>query len=574
MTRHHAHRGDRSRTLHAVSRSTRLIALGATAALLLSACAPTGDAEPSSSGAGAKRGGTIHMLQQSDFSYLDPARGWDTGVAQIYRLLYRGLTTQAAGDSDDPSSVVPDLATDLGTVSDDGLTWTYTLKDGLAFDDGTPITSAEVKFGISRAWDPQIGIGSPYLVKTIAAPDDYQGPYVSGELDAIETPDAKTIVFHLKKPFPEFDAVLAQPNGAPFPVGSGGGEEFLKKVIASGPYTLEEYTPGTRIELKRNPNWQAETDDVRKAYPDEWVFDLGLDPATIDERLIADQGADVNSIASGITKASLPRLTDPKLKKRLLSAEGVCTSYMSMNTAEGPFADVRLRQAVNWALDREMIVNAIGGPQMTKAVTTIVPASINGHLDYDLYPGPDADKAKQLLAEADHPDGFTFTLDIASADATKDRAIAIQESLSKVGIDVELNVIDTSIFYETVQTPANAHDAALASWCPDWSSSASTFIPPLFSSSAITEKGNQNLAQFSDPAIDRRIEEVAAMTDIAEANKAWGELDKLIMEKAPWAPLTVGKGLFLPGSNVANFTPSTDLLDLSVMGLKDPQKGN
>lgn len=221
-------------------------------------------------------GGTVHMLQEADFSYLDPARGFDGGVNSFYRLVYRGLTMQAAGDAEDPNAIVPDMATGMGDVSDDGLTWTYTLKDGLKFDNGEPITSTEVKFGISRAWDPQIGIGSPYLKQVIEAPEDYEGPYKSGDLPTIETPDEKTVVFHLKAPFPEFANVLAQPNAVAFPEGTGGGNEFLTDIVASGPYDLENYTPGSSITLVRNENWDPETDEVRKAYPDKWEFEIGL----------------------------------------------------------------------------------------------------------------------------------------------------------------------------------------------------------------------------------------------------------------------------------------------------------
>ena len=179
-------------------RITGILAVGVTAVLLLSGCSGNGpesaDQAGSSSAATPKKGGTVYMLQNADFSYLDPARGWDGGVNAFYRLLYRGLTMQNAGDAKDPNAIVPDLAESLGTPSEDGLTWTYKLKDDLKFDDGTPITSAEVKFGISRAWDPQIGIGSPYLKAVIDAPGDYQGPYVSGDIPTIETPDANTIV--------------------------------------------------------------------------------------------------------------------------------------------------------------------------------------------------------------------------------------------------------------------------------------------------------------------------------------------------------------------------------------------
>jgi peptide/nickel transport system substrate-binding protein len=195
----------------------------------------------------------VQVLQSANFSYLDPSRGWDGGVNAFYRLIYRQLVTKAPNDAKDPNAMVPDLAQSLGKVSADGLTWTYKLKAGIKFDTGAPITSKDVKFGISRSWDPEIGIGAPYLKNLIAAPKGYQGPYRSGDLRTIETPDDQTIVFHLKAPFPEFDAALSQPSGTPFPVGTGGGDSFIKDVIASGPYDVEKFTPGSLIQLKRNP---------------------------------------------------------------------------------------------------------------------------------------------------------------------------------------------------------------------------------------------------------------------------------------------------------------------------------
>lgn len=555
-----------------------ILAAGTAMALALTACAGGGGSPQQTGTDGTPQtGGTVHMLQNADFSYLDPARGWDGGVNAFYRLLYRGLTMQAAGDSDDPNAIVPDLATGLGEVSDDGLTWTYTLKDDLFFDNGDPITSAEMEFGISRAWDPQIGIGSPYLKSVIDAPADYQGPYVSGDLPTIETPDAKTIVFHLKAPFPEFDNVLAQPNAVPFPIGSGGGDEFINDVIASGPYTLDSYTPGSTIKLVRNEHWEPETDEVRKAYPDQWQFDIGIDGATIDERMIAGQGADQNAIAGKIAGASLPRIQTPQLQERAITAPAYCTTYMSLNTSKPPFDDVRVRQAVNWALDRASIQNASGGNQLADVATTIIPPAVSGHLDYDLYPSDgntgDVDEAMALLAEAGLGDGFEFTLDIRSNPVAQAQAEAVQQGLERIGATVKLNVIDTSIYYETIATPSQQNNAAITGWCPDWASSASTFIPPLFDGAAITEKGNQNLAQLNDPAVNERIAEIRGMTDVDAANEAWGELDQQIMELAPIAPMVFENGIFLPGSNIAGYIPNTNMTDLTIVGLKDPSKG-
>ncbi|GAA2264317.1 ABC transporter substrate-binding protein [Glycomyces scopariae] len=555
---------------------TRAPAVLVAAALLLTACNGQNDAG-GAAGDDPTSGGTMHMLQNADFSYLDPARGWDGGVNAFYRLVYRGLTMQASGDAEDPNAIVPDMAESLGTASEDGLTWTYTLKDGLKFDNGDPITSAELEFGISRAWDPEIGIGSPWLRNTVEAPADYAGPYQSGDHPGIETPDEHTIVFHLIAPFPEFDSVLAQPNAVPFPVGTGAGDEFINDIIASGPYTLDTYTPGSLIKLVRNEHWDAATDDVRKAYPDAWEFEIGLDGATIDERLMAGQGTDVNAISGRIQPATLARLQSPDLADRVLTADAYCTTYMGMNTTKAPFDQVEVRQAMNYAIDRASLQTASGGNQLADPATTITPPAVNGHKDFDLYPSDDGtgdpDKALELLASVGLQDGFSFTLDIRSQPAMQAQAESIQQALAQINVTVELNVIDTSTYYETIGTPSQQSDAAITGWCPDWASSASTMVPPLVDGRLITDKGNNNLAQLNDEGINARIDEIKAMTDLDAANVEWGHFDEEVMALAPMAPLLWEKGVFLPGENVAGYIPNTSMTDLTIIGLKDPSAG-
>jgi peptide/nickel transport system substrate-binding protein len=557
---------------------TRAAVAAAAAALLLSACGTGGsDTEGGSADDTPSTGGTVHMLQNADFSYLDPARGFDGGVNAFYRLVYRGLTMQAAGDAEDPNAIVPDMAESLGTASEDGLTWEYTLKDGLAFDNGDPITSAEVAFGISRAWDPEIGIGSPWLKNTVEAPEDYLGPYQSGEHPGIETPDEHTIVFHLKAPFPEFDNVLAQPNAVPFPVGTGAGDEFINDIIASGPYTLDTYTPGSLIKLVRNEHWDPETDEVRKAYPDAWEFEIGLDGATIDERLMAGQGTDVNAISGRIQAATLARVQTPELQDRLVTSPAYCTTYMGMNTTKAPFDQVEVRQAMNWAIDRASLATASGGNQLADPATAIIPEAVNGHKDFDLYPSEDhagdPEKALELLAQVGLEDGFSFTLDIRSQPIMQAQAESIQQALAEINVDVKLNVIDTSTYYETIGTPSQQSDAAITGWCPDWASSASTMVPPLVDGRLITDKGNTNIAQINDEGINARIDEIKAMTDLEAANAEWGEFDEEVMALAPMAPLLLEKGVFLPGENIAGYHPSSSMTDLAIVGLRDPSQG-
>jgi peptide/nickel transport system substrate-binding protein len=549
------------------------IAAGVLIALLpLTACKSTATST-SASGGTAVKGGTVQVLQNADFSYLDPARGFDGSVNSFYRLVFRTLTTKAANDTKDPNAIVPDLAQGLGTVSADGLSWTYKLKPGVAFDTGAPITSKDVKFGISRGWDPEIGIGAQYLRQLLKAPEGYQGPYRSGELSTIETPDDATIVFHLKEPFPEFDAVLSMPNAVPFPVGTGKGDQFVKDIIASGPYDLESFTPGQSIVLKRNPGWDASTDTERKAYPDAWKFSIGLDKATIDERLIAGQGADVNAVSGRVQTATIARLQSPQLAQRVVKAPSTCLTYLGLNTTKAPLDDLRVRQAIEYAVDKSSVLNATGGTQFATVATAIIPSNVSGHAAYaDPYPG-DVEKAKQLLAEAGKSAGFPLTLDLRADAVMQGQAEAIQQALKRVNIDVKLNVTDVSTYYEMIGTTSQQHDAAITGWCPDWASSASTFLPPLFDGRQIAPKGNQNLAQLNDDAINKEIDRIKGLKDLAAANAAWGKLDEQIMKQAPIVPLNVENRIYLPGSNVAGVVVPTGDFDYTIIGLKDPSRG-
>jgi peptide/nickel transport system substrate-binding protein len=239
-----------------------------------------------------------------------------------------------------------------------------------------------------------------------------------------------------------------------------------------------------------------------------------------------------------------------------------------------------VRQAINLAVDKTSVQTASGGPQLAEIATTILPSTVNGHRDYDLYPSPDhggdVQAAKDLLEEAGVGDGFSMTLDIRSDPKMQDQAEAIQQALQRVNIDVELNVIDVATYYETIGTPSQQNDAAITGWCPDWASSASTFIPPLFDGRGITEKGNPNLAQIDDPHINERIDEIRAMEDLDAANEEWGQLDEEVMELAPIVPLAVESTIIIPGENVTGMYSSPGAAsggyDLVLMGLRDPER--
>ncbi|WP_432891604.1 ABC transporter substrate-binding protein [Kribbella sp. CA-245084] len=565
-----------------MKRTSMLVGLVATAALTLSACGggTSGTSGQTAAGPGAKaeQGGTLQVLANAAFSHLDPARGFDGGVNNFYRLIYRTLTTQGAAPGAEGTKIVPDLATDTGKPSDGGKTWTFTLKDGVFFETGAPITSADVKWGVERAWDPELGIGSPYAKQLIEAPASYQGPYKSGDLATIATPDAKTIVFHLKKPFADFGSVVAQNTFTPVPKGQGAGNQLDSKPISSGPYKLADYKPGASLKLVRNDKWDKKTDNVRTANPDAFQWTFGLDPATIDERMLAGQGTDADAIAGTVQAATVARMQTPQLKQRTMTGINGCTTYMGLNTTKKPLDNVKVRQAINLAINKQTVRDADGGSALAEIGNTIQPPTILGRVDYDPYPSPDnkgdVDGARKLLTEAGLANGFTMTLDTRAQPKMQAMAVAIQQALEPLKITVKINTIDTATYYEVIGTTSQQHDAAITGWCPDWASGA-TFLPPLFDGRNITPKGNTNLSQLNDPGVNAKIDEIAKLTDVNAANAAYGELDKQIMALAPVVPLLYEKVLMLVGSNIGGaylhdgFSGGIDLVSV---GLKDAGK--
>ncbi len=573
---------------------TLAIALVSTLTLGLAACSGgssggTGGTErknPAAANAGAvlggtpQRGGTLTVLSNQDFSHLDPARNWvmpdmDFGT----RLLYRTLVTYRAAPGAQGSELVPDLAEDLGTPSDGAKTWTFRLKPGLKYEDGTPITAQDIKHNVERSFSPDLPGGPDYAARYLAGAEGYQGPAQGRHLDSVKTPDARTIVFELHKPFAEFPFAATLPTFAPVPPEQDKGPQYDNRPFSSGPYKIESYTRDKRMVLVRNTHWDPKSDSVRKAYPDRIVVTMGLKGNQVDDRLIASSGADASAISwAQLRPESLPKvLTKADVKARLLAESSSCTEMLQMHTGRAPFDDPKVRRAVQWALDREAIVTAAGGPAVAEAAAAAMPGSLfTGGKQPDTLKIPlagDPEKAKGLLKEAGKGAGFTTRLTVS----TGDKAIgeAIQQALGKAGIEVTIDTVDPSAFYDTIGDTRNRTDLVYTGWCPDFPS-GTTFLPFVFDGRSIKEKGNSgNHSLFKDDATMKRMDEIAAMTDGDAANKAWQELDAQILAKAPVAPAATKRRSLLVGTNVAGAYGHTSWggqIDYATVGLKDPSK--
>lgn len=550
-------------------RRIRIAALTSTLALVGGLVAACGHGSGSGSSdaafsAATCQGGTLEVLDQdTEDTGLDPAELYTSGGGAIPRLLFRTLTTRDSVAGAQGRTVVPDLATDTGEPSENATVWTYHLKSGLKYANGQTITSYDIKYGVERSFSSELAGGPPYLRDWLIGGETYQGPYgANPDLASIVTPNADTIVFHLRKSEGDFPYLAAETQFAPVPKASDTGKNYNADPVSSGPYTIQNFNKGKDIVLVRNTYWSRGSDSQRLACPDQIDISLGLSSAVINQRLAASVGQDADAITTDtdVDTATLAKsAADPSLKSRLTSGNFPDTTYLAFNTTKAPFNDQLVREAFSYAVDRTALVNGEGGSQLATALTTFTPPSIGAaYHPYDDFPaGPTGDpaKAKQLLAQAGYPNGLTVTLaydnDGGGVNGPAD-ASALQQAYAQAGITLKLDPIDDSDFDDVVTNTATEPALTEFSWGADWPSGA-PFLTPIFDGRDIVQGGgNFNLAQYNDPQVEARIDQINQMTNYAQAQAAWGDLDAQLGKLALTVPLYTQNDVVLHGSGVQN----------------------
>ena len=496
---------------------------------------------------GARRGGTLTILQRDDVGHLDPQRQYLTHANAIDQLMVRTLTMLKNDPRTGRQVLVGDLATDAGTdVHGDGRTWRFTLRTGLRYADGSAVTAADVAYGVARSYTPELSDGPHYLRDWLAGGAHYRGPYHGGRRTPPGvTVSGRTVTFHLAAPHPDFGYAASLGTTAPVPARTDPGlahaDRYDRAPPATGPYRVARHDGGTVV-LTRNRYWDPRTDPVRHDYPDRIVLRTGADPGTQTERLIADSDRDAVSLDGVPPELSDRVLGDRALRSRAIVGFWPFVTYLSINTRRVP--DVAVRRALNYAVDKAGYLDAIGGPPRGEVATTLLSPTVRGFRRYDAYPSPNhrgaAGKARQLL------DGAHPTLRYAYPDTVSGRAgaRAVSGSLRRAGFRVRPTPLDPASFYPAVSRPDNRYDLYPVSWGADWPT-GTTVLPTLFGGTAGT---GWSLLQV--PALTRQLRTVSAEpTDRAAAD--WARLDRRIMRRyAPCVPLIYLKNLSLAGSRV------------------------
>ncbi len=521
-----------------------------------------------------KKGGTLNMLGIGDVDYVDYNISYYTIGGLGQREWVRGLYAYPAVPGK-VTTPLPDLATAEPTISNGGLTYTVTIRQGAQWNTSPPrqVTAADALLGLKRACNPVQPFGGlpdfETLIKGYSAFCDgfaKAKPTVAGLKSYIDshqisgvTASGQTITYTLVHPASYFTDMLALDPFFPAPVESlkylPASAQAAQHSIADGPYQVQTYVPARKIIYVRNPAWNASTDPIRKAYVDKIVVTETGNQTTNQQIL------QTNSANGGMEFDSFPPVDAlPGLVTRMLHGDKnmnmgptfstnpyVVFNFNSPNN-NGALGKVAVRQAISYAINRAHLIQDDSGPKISPPLTHILPDGINGAQDvpkgYDPYPYNVA-KAKSMLAAAGYSSGLSLKFLYRPSSSVSSKMFqTLQADLGKVGIKLKgLGVPDADFYTKYLEEPsvakAGTWDVSLAGWGPDWYGDAATsFFLPLFAGPSSFPPNGSNFGFYNNPTVTTQSATAASQANAATAATLWAKLDLQVMKDAAIYPIT------------------------------------
>ncbi len=468
----------------------------------------------------------LHRGNAAEPGTLDPHKASGTWENNILGDLFLGLTTEAAD-----GSIIPGSA-ESWTISDDGLTYTFKLREGLKWSDGEPVTAEDFVFSLQRILNPELAAEYAWILYVI---ENAEAINTGKEADfsklGATALDARTLQVKLASPAPYFLAQLVHYTAYPVPKHSIEklGDDWLKagNMVSNGAYTLAEWVPNSHIKAVKNPNFYDAANvkiDTVFYYPTE-------DQEAALQRFRAgelDTQDDFASESIDLLRKELPNET------RISPYLGIY--YYVFNTKKEPFGDARVRQALSMAINREAITDQVLKTGELPGYSFVPPGTENHggptYVDWkDTSYAERVEKAKQLLAEAGYgPDKpLKFQLRYNTSINHEKIAIAIQAMWKALGVQAELFNSETAVHYNDLE--AGVFDVARAAWIADYND-AQTFLALLE-----TKAGAQNYGRWSNAEYDALMEKAAVTADLAERGKLMAQAEAIAMTEQPVAPI-------------------------------------
>ena len=547
------------------------------------------------SGGTPKVGGTLTMLGTGDVDYMDPNVSYYSIGYLGLRMWSRGLYTYPATPGQ-TTTIVPDLATGMPTISNGGLKYAVTIRKGAMWNT-TParqVTAADVVLGVKRSCNPSQPFGGqPDYSDILAGYSTFCDAFgkVSGTSASaqaafinanqisgvsVDPSDPLTVDFTLTKPSTYFTDILALPPFMPAP------QEYLQYVPASatlaqhtisdGPYFVASYDPAKTIVFKRNPAWNASTDPVRKAYVNEIDVNETGNQDAIQQQISTNSPSADMEWDSFVPNNDIPGLVSSQNPNFNLQSEYSSNPYIVFNTqspnANKALQNVQVRQAIAYAINRQNLIQDLAGPRVSPPLTQVLPPGINGSSpSYDPYPN-DVNKAKSMLASAG---ASNLTLKFLYRPASSSSAKifqTLQADLGAVGIKLQGVGVPNADFYTKylevpTQAKSGAWDLSLAGWSPDWyGDAAKSFFEPLFDG-RILPPTSSNFGLYNDQKTNDLIDQALKATTASAAGPLWHQADQQVMADAAIYPITDGNLGLMRGSQVHNaiYVPLLEQID-------------
>lgn len=490
-------------------------------ALTLSSCGASSE---------GKAGGTLHGTYAT-FPELDPTIAYTAeGLTAMYST-YLPLLTYAHANGDAGAEVVPALAESLPEISADGKTYTLTLRKGLKYSDGTPVKASDFASSIERIF--KLNSPGAAFYTGIVGTEEF-AETKRGGISGIETDD-KTgeIVIQLTQPRGTFTNELALLYAAVLPGDTPAKNMTGDPPPATGPYAIDKVEQGRSWSYERNPQWEKVNGELMPDLPSGHMDKIEM-------RVVRNKATSVSEIERGRSEwmqSTLPADLYSKVKGEYEGTQfrverPINIYYFWMNTTQPPFDDLKVRQAVNYAIDSAALERIYAGSLF--AAHQILPEGMPGHEPFNLYPH-DMDKAKELLTKA-NPADREITVWTNNESPNDEAGAYYQDVLSKLGFDAKLKTINADVYFQLVTNTSTADlDTGWINWFQDYPH-PNDFLQPQLAGESIVPVGNTNLAQMDDAKLDAKMAKLGAEQLGPQQEGEYADLDREFMEQAPWAP--------------------------------------
>jgi len=516
-------------------------------AVAAAGCGTSGGGSTSATGSAGtpKQGGTLTVGNQGEPTGLDPAIAYENDSWDLENMLYNTFLKYAGAPGEAGSKLVPDLAEAMPTISADGKTYTFKLRQGVKFAPpvNREVTADDFKWSFERMMKLPKAPATFFYEGIVGAKDYENGK--AADVSGFKVVDKYTVQIDLVKPDPRFLNIVSMPFMYVVPKEwvTKWGAHFNRHPLGSGQYVMESWTAGQKMLLNKNPNYF----DPSKVYADQWAFDFTPTPA---RQLLLLQRGQIDIMGNDVAPADLVRVSnDPKWKNNVASGPEIAFSYTFFNVKYKPFDNQTVRQAICYAINREKLVKLQSGA--AAVLNQIYPAGMPGHEANATYYPYDPDKAKQLLAQAGYPNGFKTTYYCLNTDPWPKIAQSIINDLQAIGIKAGLKLMDEATYWTATSAPATGISIGFSDWYMDFPD-PSDWIDPLFSK-ASTVTGGMNAGNWWDPQVEALSKQASTMPPSQARIDLYTKIQQIIMEKAAVDPMTQMVGNHVFGPNVGGY---------------------